>query len=85
MFPFIELIAKLPLEWWNPFTWKDAWTTTALGLKLVLWIIVTVAVSYFVGDRRIVMVLAIILFLFIFGLLPLHLLANFVIIPLIIG
>ena len=85
MFPFTHLIANIPLAWYNPFTWKEGWTNTVLGFKLVIWLIAVVALSYFVGDRKIVMVLAIILFLFIFGMLPLHLLANFVIVPFIVG
>ena len=85
MFPLMYLIANLPLVWYNPFTWKNAWTNTIVGSKLVIWLIAVVAISYFVGDRKIVMALAIILFVFIFGLVPLHLLANFVIVPFIVG
>lgn len=83
MFPFMHLIANLPLVWYNPFTWKEGWSNTVVGFKLVIWLIAVVAISYFVGDRKIVMVLAIILFLFIFGLLPLHLILKCIFLPLI--
>jgi hypothetical protein len=83
MFPFMHLIAELPLVWYNPFTWKEAWTNTVLGFKLLIWLVAVVAIAYFVADRKVVMFLAIILFLFIYGLLPLHLILKCIFLPLI--